>query len=133
MHRLIAISAAFLVSIIGFTTIAGAQHDLGNDGIDKDCGDFVEMNAAQGYFEFDGGSAGRNVDDLDASGDGFACRDATDRAGEDTGSDDVAVLPRTGAGTIARHDSSQFALLLLVGVTAAIGFAAACAHRRGQH
>ncbi|MDP2587311.1 MAG: cell wall-binding repeat-containing protein [bacterium] len=47
--------------------------DLGNDGIDKDCSDFGTRGKAQAYFEQDGGSITRNVDDLDADHDGLAC------------------------------------------------------------
>jgi hypothetical protein len=132
MQRFVTVSAAVLVSLVCLATTAGAQQDLGNDGIDMDCDDFVEMNAAQGYFEFDGGSADRNVDGLDASGEGLACRDAVDRAGEDTASNgDVAALPGTGTGTIAGTGSLPFALLLLVGAAAASFFAASGLRRRG--
>jgi Cu/Zn superoxide dismutase len=69
---------------------ATAQVDLGNDGVDRDCADFAELNAAQAYFDTDGGSAGRNVDQLDPTGDGRAC-EAADQAAEDTGDGTVTV------------------------------------------
>ncbi len=80
---LISLAAALLLAS-ALTSAAAAQVDLGNDGIDKDCADFVELNAAQGYFVTDGGSAARNVDNLDPTGDGLAC-EAADQAIEDTG------------------------------------------------
>ena len=63
---------------------AAGQPDLGNDGVDRDCADFFELNAAQAYFDTDGGAPGRNVDNLDPTGDGLACR-AEDQAIEDPG------------------------------------------------
>lgn len=61
-----------LVYLVYVRTDAGGP-DLGNDGVDYDCGDFPELNAAQGYFAGDGGSAARNVDDLDGNRNGAAC------------------------------------------------------------
>jgi hypothetical protein len=68
--------------------------DLGNDGIDKNCADFGELNAAQLYFEGDGGSADRNVDNLDANRNGAACEagddgDVTEPGEADLGNDGV--------------------------------------------
>jgi hypothetical protein len=60
--------------------------DLGNDGVDMDCDDFPERNAAEGYFAHDGGSAERNVDGLDPDGDGIPCNEAV-YDGSDGGSD----------------------------------------------
>ena len=70
--------AVGLIFSAPMTVLAGA--DLGNDGIDTDCpptsNDFVSVGAAQAYFEGDGGSVDRNVDDLDSDGDGLACEDS---------------------------------------------------------
>ena len=77
-----------LVLVLGLAATAGAQADLGNDGVDMDCADFVELNAAQGYFVGDGGSAARNVDNLDADRDGAAC-ESSDQTNEDTGAPDL--------------------------------------------
>jgi quercetin dioxygenase-like cupin family protein len=68
--------------------------DLGNDGIDKNCADFGELNAAQLYFEGDGGSVERNVDNLDANRNGAACEagddgDVTEPGEADLGNDGV--------------------------------------------
>jgi hypothetical protein len=76
--------------------------DLGNDGVDMNCEDFPERNAAEGYFAHDGGSAERNVDGLDPDGDGVPCNetvyDGSD-GGVDGGSDvDAPVDPVSDAG-----------------------------------
>ncbi len=67
--------------------------DLGNDGVDYDCADFAELNAAQAYFVTDGGSAARNVDNLDANRNGLACEPGDDgdnaEPGPDLGNDGV--------------------------------------------
>ncbi|MEX2253557.1 MAG: thermonuclease family protein [Thermoleophilaceae bacterium] len=42
-------------------------------GRDRDCGDFPSQAEAQRYFERHGGRPGRNVDQLDAEGDGRVC------------------------------------------------------------
>ncbi len=133
--------------VFGFTARAGAQ-DLGNDGVDMDCGDFGgDPAAAQAYFEGDGGSQARNVDDLDRDGDGGACdnpgggggggattggggpdpSDMTDdtttggstSGGTTTGSTSGGTaLPSTGAGTAFGGDSSTLLTLgLLVGAS----------------
>ena len=125
MRRILMAMATALVLLLGLTMSAGAQADLGNDGVDMDCADFPEQNAAQGYFESDGGSADRNVDRLDADGDGIAC-EANDQLAEDTsdggtgddGADngdddgDVDALPQTGAGPMADSDAPGMILLL---------------------
>jgi len=54
------------------------EPDLGNDGVDMDCLDFGELNAARAYFVGDGGSAARNVDNLDVDRDGLACAPGDD-------------------------------------------------------
>ncbi len=76
---------------------AAAQIDLGNDGVDRDCADFFELNAAQAYFETDGGGAERNVDNLDPTGDGRACEGA-DQAIEDTGDGGTVTLDADSDG-----------------------------------
>ncbi len=74
MIRILSGLLVALALVFGLTLQAGAQSDLGNDGIDMDCGDFGgDSAAAQAYFEGDGGSQSRNVDDLDRDGDGGAC------------------------------------------------------------
>jgi len=45
----------------------------GRASADRDCADFDTSIAAQRHFEGAGGGPGRNVDDLDADGDGRVC------------------------------------------------------------
>ncbi len=76
LHRFLVVLIA-LAALLFTVGPAGAQEiDLGNDGIDLDCEDFPERNAAEGYFAYDGGSADRNVDGLDTNGDGIPCNEA---------------------------------------------------------
>ena len=82
--RPICLGPLVLALLLALGSSTAAQIDLGIDGIDQDCADFFELNAAQAYFATDGGSATRNVDNLDPSGDGRAC-EAADQAIEDTG------------------------------------------------
>ena len=119
MRRTLIAMATALVLLLGLTMSVGAQADLGNDGVDMDCADFPEQNAAQGYFESDGGSADRNVDRLDPGGDGIAC-EASDQLAEDTsdgdtGNDDdgdIDTSPTTGTGPMAGSDAPGMILLL---------------------
>ena len=77
MRRILVLVLVLVLALVPVLALAGrgaAQADLGNDGVDLDCADFPELNAAQGYFEGDGGAPGRNVDNLDPTGDGLACR-----------------------------------------------------------
>ena len=146
MRRLTLALVAMAALALGLP--AGAQADLGNDGEDMDCGDFAELNAAQAYFVTDGGAAGRNVDNLDADGDGNAC-EASDQAAEGgatpvataapadgTGDDTAGVyggttttLPSTGAGPGVGRGAGVLALALLAGC-AAVGLAALRGYRR---
>lgn len=115
MRRTLIAMAAALVLLLGLTMSVGAQADLGNDGVDMDCADFPEQNAAQGYFESDGGSADRNVDRLDRDGDGIAC-EASDQAAEDTSDGDndgdVDELPAVGSGPMTGSGAPVVALML---------------------
>jgi len=43
------------------------------DGIDYDCSDFSYQEEAQKYFVAEGGSATKNVDNLDSDNNGIAC------------------------------------------------------------
>ncbi len=54
---------------------AGSRRNGGQrgGGRDRDCSDFATQAAAQRYFERRGGGPGRNVDRLDADGDGHVC------------------------------------------------------------
>jgi len=57
---------------------AGSRRDGGRGApssgdSDRDCADFSSQAAAQRYFERRGGGPGRNVDRLDAEGDGRVC------------------------------------------------------------
>lgn len=58
-------------------TVSTGGTDLGNDGIDTNCSDFVDQAQAQQYFTSDGGSVDRNVDGLDPDRDGIACEVVT--------------------------------------------------------
>jgi len=49
------------------------RRERGRASADRDCSDFDTSNAAQRHFEGAGGGPGRNVDDLDADGDGRVC------------------------------------------------------------
>ncbi len=127
--------------VFGFAASAGAQ-DLGNDGVDMDCDDFGgDSAAAQAYFVGDGGSADRNVDDLDRDRDGGACdnpgggggsTDGGGTSGGDTGGGTTTggptsggstsggstsggtTLPSTGAGVTRSGGPSSLAFGLLV-------------------
>ena len=84
-HRFLLILMT-LVSLLLVAIPASAQvTDLGNDGMDMDCDDFPERNAVEGYFATDGGSAERNVDDLDPDADGIPCNEAIDDGTDDEG------------------------------------------------
>ncbi len=134
MRQLTFAFVAALALTLGVVGVAGAQTDLGNDGVDMNCADFPELNAAQGYFESDGGSADRNVDNLDFDGDGNACEPGDERvlAGRDddqTGdeddeedTDDTGTLPNTGAGATAGQAANGLVLALL-GASVACGAA----------
>lgn len=124
MRRLVLALAAVVALTLGLAGTAGAQTDLGNDGVDMNCADFPELNAAQGYFLSDGGSADRNVDNLDFDGDGNACETGDERvlAGRDTdeqtddGEDEngeTGTLPNTGAGVMAGKETGSLVLVLL--------------------
>jgi len=54
---------------------AGSRRNGGQRGgaADRDCSDFATQAAAQRYFERRGGKPGRDVDQLDAEGDGRVC------------------------------------------------------------
>lgn len=54
-------------------TAAGERGINGHDEEDTDCADFVSQEAAQAYFEEDGGSRRHNVDHLDPNHNGIAC------------------------------------------------------------
>ncbi len=104
MRRMIFALFTTTFLIIGMTLTAGAQADRGNDGIDTDCNNnfFTSTAQAREYFANDGGSATRNVDDLDRNNDGIACNSGIEDVGGngsqfpggggsddgDTGSDD---------------------------------------------
>lgn len=113
--------------------------DLGNDGVDWDCESFPEKNAADGYFAHDGGSADRNIDNLDPDGDGVPCNELPQDPGDDVprsgndnaenGSGAVTALPDTGTGR-ANADSDPVGPMALVVVVATIGGAVACERRR---
>ena len=77
-----------LALLLALGSSTAAQIDLGIDGIDQDCADFFELNAAQAYFATDGGSATRNVDNLDPSGDGRAAGSPVDPNGASGGIDE---------------------------------------------
>ena len=70
--------ALSVLLLAALPTDARQGADLGNDGVDMDCADFGELNAARAYFATDGGSAARNVDNLDADRDGLACEPGDD-------------------------------------------------------
>src|SRR3712207_5496867 len=73
MRRILTLLLALVLAPALAAPLVGpgaAQVDLGNDGVDLDCAYFPELNAAQGYFDADGGAPGRNVDNLDPTGDG---------------------------------------------------------------
>ncbi len=53
--------------------LTGSARVQGRRGPDRDCADFETSTAAQRYFNRAGGGPGRNVDDLDADGDGRVC------------------------------------------------------------
>lgn len=73
-----------LCTLLLFAVSASAQAvDLGNDGTDMSCEGFPEFNAANGYFLHDGGSAERNVDNVDPDGDGIPCNEMPDNADND--------------------------------------------------
>lgn len=128
---------AFLALILtfGVGSAAAQAQDLGNDGIDRDCDDFPERNAVEGYFAQDGGSAERNVDGLDPDGNGIPC-DEPDYDGEepaedtddepveeDDEGDAVTDLPTTGAGT-ADQGRADTALILAASGLFAVATAA---------
>ncbi|SFJ80568.1 excalibur calcium-binding domain-containing protein [Thermoflavimicrobium dichotomicum] len=71
--------------IFSSTTFAA---DNGNDGIDKNCSDFSTPEDAQAYFTNDGGSAARNIDDLDEDQDGIPCENLSSTGGNDTNNGD---------------------------------------------
>ena len=77
-----------------YVPVSDSGKDLGNDGVDMNCDDFFELNAAQGYFVNDGGNADRNVDNMDANRNGAACEagddgDLTEPGGADLGNDGI--------------------------------------------
>ncbi len=135
MRRFSLAFVAALALTLGVTGLAGAQTDLGNDGVDLNCADFPELNAAQGYFEGDGGSADRNVDNLDFDGDGNVCepgdervlarRDTDEQTGDDDDeedTEDTGTLPNTGSGVTTGQAASGL-LLALLGVSTACALA----------
>ncbi len=108
MTRLIA--SAFLFAFFGFslaTSSAVAQADSGNDGIDTNCNTafFTGVEQARQYFADDGGSASRNVDDLDRNGDGIACNSGL----EDVGGNG-SQFPGGGSGSGAVEDTDDVAV-----------------------
>jgi hypothetical protein len=144
MRRLVFAMFAALSLLIALTVSSGAQADLGNDGIDKNCStrDFDSVEEARAYFANDGGSATRNVDDLDRNGDGIACNSGLTNdggSGDDTGSGDTGNdtgsgdtgndtgsgdnggdatdLPNTGVGAASMSSGTEAALF---GVMAAV-------------
>ena len=107
VRRILAlVLAASLALPLALAGPATAQADLGNDGVDRDCADFFELNAAQAYFDTDGGSAARNVDNLDPTRDGLACR-AEDQAIEDTGDGDGGVTLDADADGLMDEEELQ--------------------------
>ncbi len=101
MQRIGMAISLLIALVIGLFAVEGpvsAQVDLGNDGIDYNCGQFTYQEDAQAYFNGDGGSIDRNVDDLDGAfsqatpnePDGLAC-DSLPSAG--TASDAPSVTP----------------------------------------
>lgn len=131
---------AALALTLGLAGMAGAQSDFGEDGIDRNCADFPELNAAQGYFESDGGSADRNIDNLDFDGDGNACETGDERvlAGRDDDgqtnddedeTEDTGSLPNTGAGSMAGKEAGTL-MFALLGASAAFALAGIRSIRR---
>jgi Cu/Zn superoxide dismutase len=96
------VAALVLALPLALGSAAVAQLDLGNDGVDQDCADFFELNAAQAYFNTDGGSAERNVDNLDPTGEGRAC-EAPDQQIEDPG-DGTVTLDSDADGLIDEEE-----------------------------
>ncbi len=151
MRRLIFALFAALSLLFGLSISASAQADFGSDGIDTNCStrDFDSVEEARAYFASDGGSATRNVDDLDRNGDGIACNSGLsndgssggddsgdDGAGTDTGTgnddssggpdtngddpDAVTGLPETGVGDVSTTTGATMALFSVVSVLALI-------------
>ena len=61
--RLVTALVTGLFAVKGFVS---ALTNLGNDGIDYDCGQFANQEDARAYFDGDGGRVDRNVDGLDS-------------------------------------------------------------------
>jgi len=108
MRRTFAALLTAVALVLGVALSAGAQADLGNDGVDRDCGEFGgDQGAAQEYFVGDGGSASRNVDDLDRDNDGDACESGGGSGSQDTGTDEGTGSEDTGTdeGTGSEDDT----------------------------
>lgn len=76
LNRLFLTVFALAALLLAAGSASAQDIDLGKDGIDMNCEDFPERNAAEGYFAHDGGSAERNADGLDTDGDGIPCNEA---------------------------------------------------------
>jgi hypothetical protein len=67
------IGIGLLLLIIGGLAFYLYSNNGGQDKIDYDCSDFDTQQAAQKYFNSQGGSSRKNVDNLDFDRDGIAC------------------------------------------------------------
>ena len=136
-YRLLLTLVTLCTLLIVATPVSAQDIDLGNDGIDMDCDDFPERNAVEGYFAHDGGSADRNVDDLDPDGDGIPCNEAIDDGGEEPeyvppvvgdepqtdpepgdGGNAVQHLPNTGVGDTRGEFGTDVAIAVMLTVVA---------------
>ena len=81
--RFVLVIVTLCTLLLAVAPASAQTGDLGNDGRDMNCEDFPEFNAANGYFLHDGGSAERNVDNLDPDGDGIPCNEVPDNADDD--------------------------------------------------
>lgn len=135
MRRIALVCFTLCALTFGLTNSVAAQ--------DRDCPDFNgDGDAAQAYFEANGGSASNNFDGLDRDHDGTACdnlahsgstgdtgTDVTSPDSDDSDSGDAEALPSTGSGPASDADASATAIL---GASAVLLAGAAMFIRRGS-
>lgn len=79
LKKIVLFSGLTVLVLLSVGGVIYAKRDR-QDKIDYDCSDFSTQQLAQKYFVDQGGSAKKNVDDLDANHNGIACESNPTRA-----------------------------------------------------